>query len=381
MIISEHDRKWAEETVDRVLKKLAVTSRRIGATAPHIAIDGKYDDKFPEERIWSGGIFWWTNGFWPGMLWHLYHVTKDVYYKETAEAIEDIMDEAFLDFDGLHHDVGFMWLTSAAANYRITGSDRARKRGLLAATLLAGRYNPDGGFIRAWNEDKAGWAIIDCMMNINLLYWASEHTGDGRFKSIAIRHADKTREHFVRPDGSVKHVVSFDPKTGYELEDFGGQGYALGSSWSRGQAWALYGFVLSYIHTGEARFLDTAKRVAHYFISNISGDWIPVCDFRAPSEPVIWDTSAGAIAACGLLEIAKSVPEFEAELYLNAGISMLRAMTEKCGDLSLDNEQLLHHGASAYHDSEKRNVSLIYGDYYYLEALLKLDEKNAVLLW
>ena len=159
--------------------------------------------------------------------------------------------------------MGFMFLPTAVADYKLTGNARSRKTALHAANLLAGRFNPAGGFIRAWNQsedkDTRGWAIIDSMLNISLLYWASEETKDPRFRKIAMMHADTTKAHFVRPDGSVKHIVEFDPETGEAVRSYGGQGYKEGSSWTRGQGWAVYGFVISYLHTGKQEYLDTAK--------------------------------------------------------------------------------------------------------------------------
>jgi len=182
----------------------------------------------------------------------------------------------------------------------------------------------------------------------------------------------------IREDGSVIHQVEHDRETGEPLKTFGGQGYAEGSSWSRGQAWALYGFTISYIHTGEVRYLDGAKQVANYFIANCCDDWLPRVDFRAPSEPVYYDSTAGAIAACGLIELAKRLPEDEGGMYMNAAINILRAMGEKFMDWSPETDCMLKFGTVRYPvdglTPEKAGVhiSIIYGDYFYTEAILKL---------
>lgn len=184
----------------------------------------------------------------------------------------------FFQYYGLHQDVGFMWLPTSVANYKITGNEDSRKRALHAANLLAGRFNLAGGFIRAWNDseklDTRDWAIVDCMMNLPLLYWASEETSNPQFKQIAIVHADTAMKASVKPDGSVHHIVEFNPFLGGVVKTYDGQGYEGGSSWARGQAWALYGFMMSYMHTQKVEYLHTAQRVAHYFIANI-GKW---CD-------------------------------------------------------------------------------------------------------
>lgn len=205
----------------------------------------------------------------------------------------------------------------------------SRRRGLLAATTLAARYNLDGKFIRAWNdstgsymgdvEASRGWMIIDCMMNLPLLYWASEELQDPRFKKIAVSHAKTAQQYIVRPDGSCNHIVAFDLETGEYLDNPGGQGYKQGSSWSRGQSWAVYGFALSCHHTKDESFLNTAKQCAHYCIANLATtDWLPLVDFRAPAGPVKYDSTAAMCTACGLLEIASHVEENEARFYTEA---------------------------------------------------------------
>ena len=218
-----------------------------------------------------------------------------------------------------------------------------------------------------------GRVIIDCMMNIPLLYWASDETGDPRYQYVAMSHADTTMKTHLRADGSVHHMVDLDIVTGEPVEAFGGQGYELGSSWSRGQSWALYGYVLSYIHTQKQVYLDAAKRVAHYFIANIAEYAVPLCDFRAPKEPVIYDTTAGACAACGLIEIAKNVPEHEQPLYMKAALRILKALEKDFCDWSDKEDSILQKGTEAYHSPDSsKHIPIIYGDYFFTEAIYKL---------
>jgi unsaturated chondroitin disaccharide hydrolase len=181
----------------------------------------------------------------------------------------------------------------------------------------------------------------------------------------------------LRPDGSVIHIVEHDRDTGAFVAAIGGQGMDADSSWSRGQAWALYGFTLSYMHTGEQRYLIAAKKVANYFIANCCDDWLPRVDFRAPAEPVMYDSSAGACAACGLIELAKVLPENEGGMYMHAAVQMMRAMTEKFCNWDESNDHMLDYGTVRYPAgiTEKQagvHISIIYGDYFYTEALLKL---------
>ena len=377
-MIREETRKSGEALADRIAEKLkqkmpAALKKAEGLDfIPYTVKDGQ----------WAPGPFdgicWWTNGFWPGEMWEMYRLTGVERYRAEARRAEEMLDEAFREYDHLHHDVGFMWLISSGADYRMTGSDAARKRTMIAANLLAGRYNPLG-FIRAWNEDRAGWAIIDCMMNLNLLYWASEYTGDPRFRKIAMAHADTAMKAFVRENGSCSHIVIFDPETMEVKEIPAGQGYASGSSWSRGQAWALYGFVLSWIHTGKQAYLETARKVADYFISQAENDWIPRCDFCQPEEDDLRDACAGAIAACGLLELAKSAGEENAERYFAGAVRMLEALDRDCADWSETYPAILTRCTGSYHGND-HNIAMTYADFFFMEAVLKL-KGDPFLFW
>ncbi|AIQ52827.1 glycoside hydrolase family 88 protein [Paenibacillus sp. FSL R7-0331] len=385
-MLQSKDRNWVDSVIGKITAKLDTVSEKSKHKIPYTTVNGTHDDKAAHNvsGFDADGICWWTNGFWGGMLWLMYHETGNEKYKEIANISEELLDKCFQDFYGLHHDVGFMWLPTSVANYKVTKNPESRKRALHAANLLAGRFNLAGGFIRAWNDldegDTRGWAIIDCMFNIPLLYWATEETGDPRFKQIAMRHADTVMSTFVRPDGSVHHIVEFDPFNGGVVRTFGGQGYADGSSWTRGQTWALYGFMMSYIHTGKEEYLQTAKQIAHYFMANIPEDGVIPLDFRQPAEPKLEDDTAAAIAACGLIEIAKAVGELERELYLNAALKLLRALDER-SDWSDENDCIIQKGSEAYHKPRNQHHhAIIYGDYYFMEAMFKL-KGNDLYLW
>ena len=383
----ESNLSWVSEAIEKIKDKMAWVSEKSRDKIPYTTVDGTHDDKGDSTKDFAAdnGINWWCNGFWPGMMWLMYHETGEEKYAEIARRVEEKLDKCFEDFYGLHHDVGFMWLPSAVADYRLTGNVVSRKRGLHAANLLAGRFNPAGHFLRAWNDipgsekDTRGWVIIDSMLNIPLLYWASEETDDSRFRQMAMMHADTVMDNFVRPDGSVRHIVEFNPETGEFICDYGGQGYEQGSSWTRGQAWGIYGFLMSYRHTGKQEYLDMAKQIAHYFIACIPKDGRVPVDFRQPMEPAWCDDSAAAIAACGLLEIAKEVGEFEKELYMSSACRLLKVMYEMHCDFSHDNDCILQNCTGAYHD-KNHEFSIIYGDYYFMEALFKL-KGNDVFLW
>lgn len=365
-----------KETLTRTMEKLSWVSESAEDKIPYTTINGVYDDRSAMDMTKCSkddGINWWCNGFWAGMMWMMYAETKDERYADIARTTEVKLDACFDMYYGLHHDVGFMWLPSAVNDYRLTGNTDARRRALHAANLLAGRFNPVGRFIRAWNDlpdgsDTRGWVIIDCMFNIPLLYWASKETGDPRFRQMAMMHADTVMEHFIREDGSVRHIVEFDPETGAFVRDYGGQGYAQGSSWTRGQGWGLYGFMISYIHTGKKAYLEAAEKIAKYFIANIPKDGLIPVDFCQPAEPDWHDDTAAAIAACGLLELAKNVENGSA--YREAAEKMLCALDEHHCDFTHDTESILQKCTGAYH-SREHEFSIIYGDFFFLEALLK----------
>ncbi|ASG79938.1 D-glucuronyl C5-epimerase family protein [Lactiplantibacillus pentosus] len=368
---------WAEETLDKVYDKTLAELQRMSPNTviPYMAENGRY-----VENMGNKDITWWTNGFWGGLLWQLHQYHSNKLLEEAAIENEQLLDQAFLKYQGLHHDVGFMWLPTAVAHYRLDDDSQAYWRGRHAADLLAGRYNPNGKYLRSWNRDRAGWVIIDSMINIQLLYWASDVTKDPRYKQMADNHAHTIMQNHVRADGSVAHIVVFDPNTGEQLETLGGQGYGVGSSWSRGQAWAIYGFALAYAHTKKPEYLETAKKVAHYFLANIENTgYIPQVDFRGPASQGV-DTSAGVTAACGLLEIAKQVSDFEKPLYQRAAEQMLVNISEKYGNFSQDADGVLMGATTAFHDETGQNVNLVYGDYYFVEGLLRLIDHD-MLIW
>ncbi len=354
--------------------------KRIEAKMPYCAAMAAKENVIPYQGqgdTWMGppheGPSWWTNGFWPALMWQMYHSTKDEAYAQEARRVQALIRGEFDRFLGLHHDVGFMYLLSFGAEHLLTGNQEAKRDVLHAANLLAGRYNPNG-FIRAWNgEGKEGWAIVDCLMNLPLLYTASRMLGDPRFELIAKHHADTAMKYFIREDGSANHIVIFDALTGDMLDAPGGQGYEPGSSWSRGQAWALYGFVLSYLNTGEERYKETAIRVADYFIACIREDGLTDCDFRQPPHEERIDNIAGACAACGLMELAPLVDEASAARYQGAAIKMLQAMDTLCADWSEDRCGILQKCTAAYHDDGAgRHINIVYGDYFFVEAICKL---------
>lgn len=360
--------------LDQMITKLKWVTGEVDFLYPSRTVNGLYKNA-------KCAPFSWTTGFYGGILWYLYVLTGEERFRELAKKAAERFDEGLTEYTWLSHDVGFQFLPTSVADYMLTRDERSKVRALHAATILAGRYNPKGQFIRAWNDNpgidsdmpKTGYVIIDCMMNTPLLYWASEVTGDPRFRQIANLHADTVIRHFVREDGSVNHIVVFDPETGAVISKPMGQGYAEGSSWTRGQAWAIYGFAMAYHYTGEPRYLETAKKVGDYFAAHMNAEYMPV-DFAQPAEPKYEDCSAAAIAACGYMEIGKYVKEDNYAACLEV---LMDILYRNC-DFTDKTQSVLQNCSEMYHGEGKHGISLIYGDFYLLEALARLHGKDAL---
>ncbi len=373
--IEEKEVKWAENIFNLIEKKLSAECDRIGSQMPYIPVEGHYHDMGKEH------LTWWTNSFWAGMLWQMYYATKEGKYADSAIGLENRLDRALEEYDHLDHDLGFMWLHTAVAHFRLLKDEEAKRKGLHAAAILASRFQPAGNYFRAWNTPGESVAIVDCLMNLPLLYWGSEESGNPAWKQLAMAHADMALEVILRPDGSSNHIVKFHQETGEILEKPGGQGYGEGSSWTRGLSWAIYGMALSYKYTGKQEYLDAAKRTAHYFIANAAADdYDVVIDFRAPMEPVYYDNTAAVCAACGLLELSEHVGEYEKRLYTVPALRLLHKVTERFCNWNVEEDGITTAGSARYHREEDREVPIIYGDYFLLEAVLRLLNRD-FLIW
>jgi unsaturated chondroitin disaccharide hydrolase len=235
----------------------------------------------------------WTPGFFPGSLWFMYQQTFDGYWKTQAERwLGALQGQASVSAS----DLGFMIFNSFGNGYRLTGNDAYRQVVLTAAGTLAGRYSPAVGCFRSRSHPTDFTVIVDAMMNLEVMFWAASHGGDPIWYDWAVRHALKTMEAHVRPDGSTWQIVNFDSQTGAVRSRQAQQGFSVNTTWSRGQAWGLYGFTVSYRETGDLRFLDTARKLADYYLAHLPSDMIPYWDFQAPNIPnEPRDTSAAAI--------------------------------------------------------------------------------------
>jgi unsaturated chondroitin disaccharide hydrolase len=318
----------------------------------------------------------WTSGFFAGSLWYLNQYTKDPFFRQAAGRWTAGMADQ--QFDTGTHDLGFKIFDSFGVGYRLHPSEAYKKVILQAAETLSKRFNPIVGCIKSWDNRK--WAfpvIIDNMMNLELLFWASEHGGSPLLRDIAIKHAETTMRNHFRADGGTYHVIDYDTTTGAVRARNTHQGYSDESVWARGQAWAIYGFTMTYWFTKDVRFLKTAQRAADYFINHLPPDGVPFWDFQAPGIPnEPRDVSAAAIASSALFELSGyATTKPEKVKYLDAAKKILRSL---CSPPYLaegtNSHALLNHAVGSKPANSEVDVSIIYADYYFIEAMLRYRE-------
>ena len=321
--------------------------------------------------------YFWTSGFYPGTLWYLYEYTGDEQLKEMASKMSDRVEIQKYNKD--NHDVGFMINCSFGNKYRLLGDTSCRDIITTTARSLSTRYRSAVGCTRSWSHPGTlHWqfpVIIDNMMNLELLCRATEFSGDKRFYDMAISHADKTMENHFRPDYSCYHVVNYDTISGHALQKCTWQGYSDESVWSRGQSWALYGYTMMYRETKQPRYLEQAKHIASFLLNHpkMPQDKIPYWDFDDPSIPnAPRDASAAAVVASALLELSTYLPNGTGKRYKDAAIEMLASLNSDSYQSGKSKPSFLLHSVGHWPAHSEIDASIIYADYYYIEALLRL---------
>ncbi len=324
----------------------------------------------------------WTTAFWTGMLWLAYEVTGDNKYRAVAERnLESFTARIEHKQRVDHHDLGFLYTLSSVSAYKLTGNEQAKHAALQAADHLITRYFDKAGIIQAWgdlsNPEQRGRMIVDCLMNLPLLYWAAQVTGNRKYHDIAQTHAQQTVRHIVREDASTFHTFYMDVETGAPKYGKTQQGYSDDSCWARGQAWAIYGFPLSYRYLKEWELIELAQKVANYFLNRLPEDMIAYWDLVFTEGDEERDSSSASIAACGLLELAKYLPLTNPyrHTYEQAAIAMVRSLAKDYTTVEHpeSNGILMH---AVYSKRRNRGVDecCIWGDYYYFEALIRLRQ-------
>lgn len=383
------------------------------ATKQIISILPDFTDKF--QPAYSINNFYspsenedWTNGFWTGEIWLIYEYlnnkAKEVSDKndEIKEKIDLLKHAGSVQVDSFlnrienkisvdHHDMGFLYSPSCVAAYKLTGNENAKKAAIMAADQLITRFHPIGEFIQAWgpmDQPENYRLIIDCLLNLPLLYWASEETGDEKYREIAEKHIHTAVANVIRDDYSTWHTFFFDMKTGAPDHGSTCQGYRDGSAWSRGQAWGIYGMALAYRYTKREAYIDLFRNVTEYFMNHLPANLIPYWDLefadwneeQLKEAPQPLDTSSSSIAACGMLEMAKYLNDEEANYYRSLARKLIKAIYDEAvvKDMKQSNGLVLH---STYSNHSPYNTCNHYGvdecnswgDYFYIEALTRLS--------
>lgn len=319
----------------------------------------------------------WTSGFFPGSMWYLFELTGDAKWKDLGIKYTEALDT--IKYLTNHHDVGFMIGCSYGNALRLSGNAAYKDVIIQAAKSLSTRFRPAAGIIQSWNTERGwqserGWecpVIIDNMMNLELLFDATEYSGDSSFYHIAVSHADKTMEHHFRPDYSCWHVIDYSLTDGSVRNKHTAQGYSHESAWSRGQAWAIYGYTLTYRKTGDKKYLEQAKKAFEFVANhpNLHQDGVPYWDFNAPDIPNTYrDVSSAAIIASALYELSTYD---NSEYYKGWADKIMTSLASPAYRANLGengNFILMHSVGSIPHNSEI-DVPLNYADYYFLEAL------------
>ena len=326
---------------------------------------------------------WWVGGHWVGLLWLAYAANGDPLLAAAARDWANLLLPQLTE--QADHDLGFLFELGFVLGYKLTGDTILKSPALKAAAILSRRFNPRGRFIQAWGSLDAspelrGRTIMDTMMNLDLLFWAGKESGDPHYADIAAAHARTTLAHHFRPDGSTSHVCDFNPDTGVFIKQDTHQGLSATSCWSRGQAWGVYGFSDCYRATGDPAFLEASRRLMEYLWPRLPADLVPFWDYDSPLIPNdVRDSSAASILASGLLSLASVENDPGLALtWQNRAICILESLWQNYTSRDSGEDSLLLHGTR----SKPHNLmdhGLIYGDYYFVEALIRLAKPALIL--
>jgi unsaturated chondroitin disaccharide hydrolase len=357
-------------------EQIQKTLRRIGDTTmmPRNILAGQSEWNLVPVKIEE-----WTVGFWPGILWYNYENTKSEEMLEAARHYTDIL-EPLITLPAYDHDLGFQVFCSYGNGYRLTGDEKYKQIILNAADTLATLFNPKVGTILSWPRDVEpnNWphnTIIDNMLNLEMLYWAAANGGNKELYDIATKHAETTMKYQFREDGSNYHVAVYDTIDGHFIKGVTHQGYADETMWARGQAWAIYGFTMVYRETKDKKFLRFAEKVTDIYLKRLPEDYVPYWDFDAPNIPdEPKDASAASIVASALLELSRLEDDpVKAVDYRNAAVNMLITLSSNEYQSREKNSAFLLRSVGHKPNGSEINASIIYADYYYIEALIRLS--------
>lgn len=323
----------------------------------------------------------WTSGFWPGILWYDYEFTRDEKIKDEAGRFTESL-EFLSQIPAYDHDLGFLIFCSYGNGYRLTGNEEYKNVILAAADTLATLFNPTVGTILSWPREvePRNWphnTIMDNMINLEMLFWAAKNGGNKNLYDIAVAHADKTMENQFRPDYTSYHVAVYDTISGNLIKGITHQGYADNTMWARGQAWAIYGYTVCYRETRDPKYLDFLRQIIDIYLLDLPDDYIPYWDFSAPGIPnAPRDASAAAIVASALLEASTFFKGDESVEYWNAAVEMLKSLNSPVYQSGNSKPSFLLHSTGHWPAGSEIDASIIYADYYYMEALLRYKKNK-----
>lgn len=376
------------ETLD-VEESLAYCDRQVKRTLRELSSHDSIDYTMMPRNIAATDSVWhlrkatpdeWCAGFWPGVLWYNYEATRDEIIREEAEQFTASL-EYLSRTPAFDHDLGFLMFCSYGNAYRLTKNPKFRDIIIATADTLATLYNPNVGTILSWPRNTVMLGghntIMDNMINLEMLFWASKNGGSQRLYDIAVKHAETTMRHHFRPNYTCYHVAVYDSVSGKFLKGMTHQGYADDSMWARGQAWAIYGYTIVYRETQDPKFLDFACKVTDVYLKRLPNDYVPYWDFDDPAIPdAPRDASAASIVASALLELQEYCDADKAKIYKDAAVRMLTSLSSdnyRSGD---KRPSLVDHCVGHMPAGSEIDASIIYGDYYYIEALLRLKKLN-----
>lgn len=324
---------------------------------------------------------WWCSGFYPGTLIYLDEsIKKPVFEKEIDRVFQDLKKE---QFNKTTHDLGFMMFCSFGNANRLNPTSEYAEILMNSAKSLASRFDEKVGCIKSWDaKDDSYLVIIDNMMNLELLFWASEYSGDKSYYDIAVKHGNTTMKNHFRSDFSSYHVVNYNSKTGDVKQKKTAQGYADESAWARGQTWGLYGYIVMYRATKDKKYLDQAVAIAKFILNhpNLPKDKVPYWDFNAPNIPdALRDSSAGAVLASALLELENYVDKGSSKKYHAVAKTIIQTLSsdEYLAEEGTNGGFLLKHGVGHIPQKSEIDVPLTYGDYYFVEAMLRYKKEQS----
>lgn len=320
----------------------------------------------------------WCAGFWPGILWYDYEYTNDPAIRQEAEKFTASLE--YLTYEPAYdHDLGFLMFCSYGNGYRLTRNESYRQAILRSAEALSALFNPKVGTMLSWPRNVAMFGghntIMDNMINLEMLFWAAKNGGDKKLYDMAVSHADTTMKYHFRPDYTSYHVAVYDTLTGEFVKGVTHQGYDDNSMWARGQAWAIYGYTVVYRETKEPRFLDFVQKVADVYLEHLPDDYVPYWDFNDPAIPYApRDASAACVVASALLELSGYVSPEKGQEYKKAAVCMLESLSSDKYRSGKSKPAFLLHSTGNYPSHSEIDAAIIYADYYYIEALMRLKQ-------